>query len=265
MTTGPVGSVTRGTTHPNRLRRVDRWIAAMLGGRLRRQGQVAVVDLGFGASPVTTVELANRLGPVAPQAQVVGLEIDPGRVALARSRHPSATFDVGGFELGGYAGTTALVRAFNVLRQYDEADVAQAWRTMLAACGPDGAVVEGTCDEIGRRSSWVLLDRNSSDSEPVSLTVSLRLAGLERPGEVAARLPKALIHHNVPGQPVHRFLAALDAGWAAAAAWGAVSARQRWIHTARAAQQAGFHILDGPARWRLGEMTVRWRDVAPLA
>ncbi|MQL62847.1 class I SAM-dependent methyltransferase, partial [Streptomyces vinaceus] len=32
----PVGTVTRGTTNPNRLRRMDRWIAAAHGAELRR-------------------------------------------------------------------------------------------------------------------------------------------------------------------------------------------------------------------------------------
>ena len=34
----PVGSVTRGTTGTNRLRRVDRWIAAQVGPEMKRRG-----------------------------------------------------------------------------------------------------------------------------------------------------------------------------------------------------------------------------------
>ncbi len=260
----PIGIATRGTTHPNRLRRVDRWIAATLAGHLRRAGATDVVDLGFGAAPTTTIEFARRLRPVAPEARVVGLEIDPERVATARARYPDGDFGVGGFELGAHAGRVGLVRACNVLRQYDEADVADAWRTMLHGCRPGGFVVEGTCDELGRMASWVLLDSAEAQVRPVSLTLSMRLAGLQRPGEVAARLPKALIHRNVPGQPVHRFLAALDSAWAAAAAWQDLGARQRWIHTVSAVQAEGFRLHGGPSRWRLGEVTVAWDDVAPV-
>ena len=57
-------------------------------------------------------------------------------------------FVLGGFELpvpGG--GAPVLVRAFNVLRQYDEASAARAWDTMRAALGPGGLIVEGTCVE----------------------------------------------------------------------------------------------------------------------
>jgi hypothetical protein len=257
----PVGTITRGTTHPNRLRRVDRWIVARYGDRFRHSGPVDVVDLGFGASPITTVELASRLHAAAPQARVVGLEIDPARVTDAQRRFPAGQFDQGGFELGDRAGQVALVRAMNVLRQYDEADVAGAWGTMLAACRQDGAVVEGTCDEVGRLASWVCLEAADGTAQPRSLTISLRLAGLVRPSEAAARLPKALIHHNVPGRPIHAFLAALDEAWDAAAPYRDLSARQRWIRTCAAVQERDFRLLDGPARWRLGEITVDWQDV----
>ena len=43
------------------------------------------------------------------------------------------------------------------------------------------------------------------------------------------RLPKALIHRNVPGQPVHALLGALGQAWSAAAPLSAFGRRQRWI------------------------------------
>ena len=92
-----------------------------------------VVDLGYGASPVTAVELHDRLRRVRPDVEVVGIEID---------------------------------------------------------------------------------------------SLSWRLRGLERPAVVAERLPKVHIHRNVPGEGVHR-------------------------------------LLDGPSRWRLGELTLGWDAVAP--
>ena len=74
-------------------------------------------------------------------------------------------FRVGGFELAGLQ--PVLVRAFNVLRQYDEDSAARAWDTMRAALGPGGVLVEGTCDEWGRRSAWVALDADG----PLTLTL----------------------------------------------------------------------------------------------
>ena len=76
----PVGTITRGTTNPNRLRRVDRWLAGPQAWRLRRPGPApVVVDLGYGASPVTALELHDRLRRVRPDVEVVGIEIDPAR------------------------------------------------------------------------------------------------------------------------------------------------------------------------------------------
>jgi hypothetical protein len=253
--TRPVGRPTRGTTGPNRLRRVDRWIAARFGPAL--PSGALVVDLGFGAHPVTTVELYRRLAAVRPDVRVVGLEIDASRVALAAAAAapPELTFARGGFELGGLR--PVLVRAMNVLRQYEESEVDGAWAAMVAALAPGGAIVEGTCDEMGRLASWIQLDAGG----PCSLTFAARLSTLDSPAVFAERLPKKLIHHNVPGHPVHDLLHALTASWAAAAPYATFGVRQRWIHAVEAVRAAGWPVLDSRPRWRLGEVTVSWAAV----
>ncbi|MBO4208063.1 class I SAM-dependent methyltransferase [Micromonospora echinofusca] len=256
----PQGVVTRGTTNPNRLRRVDNWIAATCGNLLRDAADPLVVDLGYGASPVTAVELRARLAAlVRPDVRVVGLEIDPQRVADAApaADPPGLTFARGGFELAGLR--PVLVRAFNVLRQYDESAVAGAWRTVTDGLAPGGVLVEGTCDELGRLGAWLLVD----GSGPRSLTLAARLSALDTPATLAERLPKALIHHNVPGEPVHAFVTALDDGWRAAAPYAPFGPRQRWLHAVGAIRAAGWPLLDRPNRWRLGELTVAWSAVAP--
>jgi hypothetical protein len=252
----PVGSTTRGTTNPNRLRRVDRWIAAHLASVLRAAADPLVVDLGFGASPVTTVELWSRLAAIRPDVRVVGLEIDPARVAsaVASAAPPALDFAVGGFELSTLS--PVLVRAFNVLRQYDESEVDGAWRTMTAR----GAVlVEGTCDELGRLASWVTVDA----AGPRTLTLAAQLSTMDTPGTFAERLPKALIHRNVPGEGVHGFLDALDRAWRAASPYAPFGPRQRWLHTVAAVRDAGWPVRDRANRWRHGEVTVAWPAVAP--
>ncbi|WP_329104822.1 class I SAM-dependent methyltransferase [Micromonospora sp. NBC_01699] len=257
----PLGVVTRGTTNPNRLRRVDNWIAARCAGPLLDAVDPLVVDLGYGATPVTAVELRARLAAaVRPDVRVVGLEIDPVRVAAAAAAAdpPRLTFARGGFELAGLR--PVLVRVFNVLRQYDESAVGPAWRTMAGGLAPDGLIVEGTCDELGRLATWVLVD---SSGQPRSLTLAPRLATLESPAALAERLPKALIHHNVPGTGVHALVRALDDGWRDAAAYATFGPRQRWLRTVTAVRDAGWPVLDRPARWRLGEITVAWSAVAP--
>lgn len=73
----PVGEVTRGTTNPNRLRRVDRWLAGPQAWRLARPGPPPlVVDLGYGRTGTTARELHDRLAAVRADVEVVGLEIE---------------------------------------------------------------------------------------------------------------------------------------------------------------------------------------------
>ncbi len=259
----PVGTITRGTTNPNRLRRVDRWIAGPQGRRLRSSvGPPVVVDLGYGASPITAVELHDRLRRIRPDVEVVGIEIDPARVAAgAVLEHPGLTFRLGGFEVPLPADARpVVVRAFNVLRQYDESEVAAAWARVQARLAPGGLLIDGTCDELGRRATWVAVE----EAGPVSLTLSLLLRGLDRPSDVAERLPKSLIHRNVPGEPIHAYLQDLDRAWAHAAPLASYGVRQRFLATVRSVA-ADWPLQAGPSRWRLGEVTVDWAAVAPVA
>lgn len=255
----PVGNVTRGTTNPNRMRRVDRWLTGPQAWRLRGAEDPLVVDLGYGASPATAVELFERLTAIRPDVRVVGIEIEPERVRQAKAlERPGLSFQLGGFELP-VPGWPVLVRAFNVLRQYEEADVAAIWRLVQDRLAPGGLFIDGTCDEIGRRVTWVALD----DERPLSLGLSMRFGGFELPSDIAERLPKALIHRNVPGERIHSYLQALDKAWVEAAPLASFGNRQRWTAMCRAMRDAGWPVQDGPARWRLGELTVDWEAVAP--
>ncbi|WP_460737625.1 methyltransferase domain-containing protein [Microbacterium neimengense] len=270
MSPTPSGRITRGTTGTNRLRRVDRWIARHRSLRTA-EPEPLVVDLGFGASGVTALELEARLHRVRPDVRVWGLEIDPARVARARAQlesvreqatifRPDArvSFARGGFEIP-VPERPRIIRAFNVLRQYDEDEVPAAWERMASRLDAGGILVEGTCDELGRISTWVEI---GADARPRTLTISLRLTGLELPSIAAERLPKALIHRNVPGEGVHELLRALDAEWTRAAPLATFSPAQRW-QAALAALEADGWPLQQRSRWRLGELTVPWEQVAP--
>ena len=216
------------------------------------------VDLGYGRLPVTTLEFAARLRAVAPGIRVVGLEIDPDRVEVARaSAAEGVEFRVGGFELDGL--NPVLVRAFNVLRQYPEEAVADAWRTMQARLAPSGLIVDGTCDELGRLCCWVLLDRDG----PLSLTLACDPRHIERPSDLAERLPKVLIHHNVPGQPIHSLLTAADRAWAAAAPQSVFGPRARW--QAMLTSLCATGVPAEPPRRGRGDavLTVPWAYVRP--
>ena len=142
----PQGQPTRGKTARNRLRRVDTFVALYDPTVLRREdGPFAgayFVDLGYGAEPVTTLESAERFRRLNPHLPVLGVEIDPSRVAAAQPYAGERThFRLGGFNLplgrsaDGTAESVRLIRAFNVLRQYEESEVAGAW-SMLARSSP---------------------------------------------------------------------------------------------------------------------------------
>ncbi|WP_283138768.1 class I SAM-dependent methyltransferase [Rhizohabitans arisaemae] len=253
--------MTRGTTGYNRLRRSDRWLTAVHGGLLRSADRPLVVDLGYGSAPTTTVELFDRLRAVCPAVEVVGVEIDPERVAAAKpAERPGLTFVHGGFELP-VARPPTLIRAFNVLRQYGEEE---AWRALYGLrdrLAPGGVLVEGTCDELGRRCSWLTVDADG----PQTITFAARLADLDRPSELAERLPKVLIHRNVPGEPIHELLTAFDHAWAVCAPFRSHGVRARWIATAEllagTRPVAVRPPLGGRRRWRLGEITFAWSAV----
>ncbi len=222
-----------------------------------------VVDLGFGATPVTTQEMFLRFRKhVRSDVEVVGIEIDPARVKQAiEIAEPGLDFGHGGFEVPlPNARKPIAIRALNVLRQYDESEVTKSWETMTNRLAPEGYLVEGTCDEIGRRSSWVAI--RSKQSVPDTFTISLHVGSLEKPSNIAPRLPKALIHRNIPGERIYDFLQEFDRAWLGNAVLIPFGARQRWVATVEA-MRSSYPILDNKVRWRLGEVTIPWDVVAP--
>ena len=258
----PVGAITRGNTNPNRLRRIDRYLTQF--SFLRQLGNPIAVDLGYGKTPVTAVELLGRLAKVAPTIRVLGIEINPARVTEAKAlEHSKLAFEHGGFEVPipeafSDREDVDLIRALNVLRQYSESEVLSAWSLMQSRLSKEGLIIEGTCDEIGRVASWITLDK----TKPITFTISLRLQGLDRPSKVAERLPKILIHKNVPGNNIHRYLQELDLAWDKAASFGAFGSAQRFVQTAKSLLEAGWPIENSPKRWRLGELSVAYEAIS---
>lgn len=230
---------------------------------IRSAKDPVVVDLGYGSTPITTQEMFYRFRKhVRSDVEVVGIEIDPIRVKQAAEiSEPGLDFAYGGFEVPLPDSRKPIaIRAFNVLRQYDEIEVSKSWQLMTNRLEPEGFLVEGTCDEIGRRSSWVAL--RSQENIPETFTISLHIGSLDMPSEIAPRLPKALIHRNVPGEKIYDFLQEFDRAWLGNAAMIPFGARQRWVATVEALRSS-YPILDNKIRWRLGEVTIPWDVVAP--
>lgn len=222
-----------------------------------------MVDLGYGRVGTTTREWADRLSTLRPDLDVVGVEIDPERVAAAQPlSRPGLRFVLGGFEVP--TPPARVIRAFNVLRQYDEDEVTEAWRSLQEALDPHGIVVDGTCSELGRLGAWVMLDAFG----PQSLTLSWRLRDLDLdatpPSVVAERLPKALIHRNVPGEGVHALLREIDDAWARTASWAPYGPRAHAVE-ALGVVAGRWPVVGDSRRWRLGELSVAWDAVAPAS
>jgi hypothetical protein len=252
----PEGHATRGKTARNRLRRVDNFLLAYDPGLLsRRDGpyeRAFFVDLGYGAEPVTTLESAARLRQVNPGLPVLGVEIDPERVTQAQAYAGERTFfRLGGFNLplqtwpDGKSETVRLVRAFNLLRQYEEGAVAGAYERLFQYILPGGLLIDGTSDPFG--SVWVAnLVRKPANGRPAweveALVFSTNFRTGFDPAQFQAVLPKNLIHHVVPGEPIHDLFQA----WKRAAletspvqVWGQ---RQWFGASAQKLAERGYHV-----------------------
>ena len=122
----PEGQPTRGKTAANRLRRVDNFILLYEPSLLTRIDglfrDALFVDLGYGFDARTTLESASRFRQLNPDLKILGVEIDKERVEAALPFVDEKTFfRLGGFNLPLKQGEhVRLIRAFNVLRQYEE-------------------------------------------------------------------------------------------------------------------------------------------------
>lgn len=258
----PIGEPTRGKTARNRLRRVDNFLALYDPHLIRRMdGNFAsawFVDLGYGSEPWTTLESAERLRKLNPCLSVLGVEIDPERVANAQLFADAQTeFRLGGFNLpllpvsSGKMERVRVVRAFNVLRQYDECVVANAWEQMMRGLLPSGLLIEGTSDPLGR--IWVanVLRKGKEDRENElrhSLVFSTNFRTGFDPGEFQERLPKNLIHRVVEGEWIYDFFADWKQAVATTIAYKSFGLRQWFAAAALQLAELGYSI-DTQRKW----------------
>lgn len=263
---GPLGAPTRGKTARNRLRWVDSFIAEydreLLCGSCARRWNEFFVDLGYGEEPVTTLESATRLRRFNPGLRFLGVEIDPDRVSAAKPfEGDGIEFRLGGFDLplrsslGGAAETSQIVRAFNVLRQYDEASLVSAMNALARGVLPGGLLYEGTSNPSG--SIWVCnVFRRIGESSSVSSSCKESPRAWSReaiafcsrpksdlePPDFQPHLPKDLIHRVVEGTPVHEFFEAWKTASAKAAPFRSFGFSSWFMKTAELLKGSGIEV-----------------------
>lgn len=260
----PQGQPTRGKTASNRLRRVDNFILLYEPSLLTRtdglftppftsnkpneKGGVAgslFVDLGYGFDPRTTLESAARFRRLNPDLKILGVEIDRQRVEAALPFADENTFfRLGGFNLPLKEGEhVRLIRAFNVLRQYEEKEFAPAYERLAEYVLPGGLMIEGTSNPFG--SIWcanVVRRTESSDWRFEALVFSTNFRQGFDVEEFQTILPKNLIHRVVKGEPIFDFFEAWKAAAAETSGMKAYGARQWFIAAAERLLERGYAI-----------------------
>lgn len=200
----PQGTITRGKTAKNRLRQVDHFIMIYDPMLISANGNELFVDLGYGFEATTTIELASRFHAINPLLKVLGVEIDPERVEKALPFKDQFTdFRLGGFNVPIKSGEKIRgIRAFNVLRQYEESDVIAAWDEMGRNVIEGGILVEGTSNPNG--SIWVaniLRMKNGSWAEEGIVFYTNFYKGFQLT-DFQAVLPKNYIHRMIEGEMI---------------------------------------------------------------
>jgi len=230
----PLGLPTRGKTAPNRLRPTDTYLALCYPGFIRSLPGI-YVDLGFGQSPSTTVETAVRLRRLNQGLRIVGVEIDPERVASAQPcAGPGLDFRLGGFNLPlGQAETAAVIRAMNVLRQYPEGEYAGSIALLAQSLIEGGLLLEGTSDPPGSLMGFNLYRREGDALALDGLIFFARLRHPFEPRSLQAVLPKNYIHHAQPGSALDQFFGDWEKCWQRARGRGADDRRLQFALAAR--------------------------------
>lgn len=169
MSTPPIGRC--GRSSPGRLRRLDGWLIARRCRLLTRQdgafSGAPVVELGLGEEPWSALELRDALAGLRPAPPLVGLDVEPGRVARARAMGLDAR--PGGFSIP-LERPARLIRAMNVLRGYPPARAAGALRSMAAGLAPGGLLVEGSASPRGEVICALLAPRSGRPSGLLLMT-----------------------------------------------------------------------------------------------
>jgi hypothetical protein len=176
---------------------------------------------------------------------------------------PGLAFRHGGFDLPLAPGErVSVIRAFNVLRQYDEVAVAGAMAALSAALTEDGLLIEGTSDPHGRFLAFNVF-RRAGPLVSAGVVLAPRVGADFAPRALRSVLPKAFIHHAEPAGAIDRFFVAWEAAWQRVRG-RTFTPRQRFVAAALdLAERGGYALERRDALLRRGFLWLgpRWPEV----
>ena len=206
---------------------LDGWLVASCAELL--DGRGAIVDVGYGQTPVTTLELARAVRAVNSSLRVVGIEAVP-----ASAQQAEVELITGDFSTCARLGPTAVVRAMNVLRGYREDEVPAIHEALGAALVEGGLVLEGSTDTEGHVMVAHLLRRRGIRLVREALLFHTDFTRGFSPWLFRDWLPRDLRRSARPGTPIH----ALLTRWDEYASSGPGDPRERFIASVRIGVEA---------------------------
>jgi hypothetical protein len=254
---------TRGRTSHGRLHALDVYLLHQEHELLARSEgawvRAVFVDLGFGEHPWTTLESARAFRELHPGLAVVGVELDPERVASAQAHAEALTdFRQGGFELPLRPGETVrLIRAMNLLRGYRPEEVPGIHQKLGGALLEGGLLVEGSTDTTGAVLVTHLLRRVPVGLSREALLFHTDFSRGFAPVLFRDWMPRDFRRRVKPGEPIHAFFADWTAAWQEAREAGQVDPPAAFRHSVlRLASRVEGVVTDA---WLLEHGYLLWR------
>ena len=156
---------------------------ALLEGFLELAGTDGIADVGCGPGHITRFLAARH-------PDVIGVDVSPGMIALARERAPELTFVVGSMlqlpvEDGTWAGVLAMYSIIHLVPQ----ERVGAWQEFARALRPRGWLLvsfhvdsaEFAAGQINHITSWFdePVDIDGYFLDPAEITAELKAAGFD--------------------------------------------------------------------------------------
>lgn len=219
----------RARTRSGRLASLDRYLLAREAVLLKdlAHGASPIVDVGFGDSPITTLQYAEAARSVAPLLRAIGYEIEADRAlrAAAQAGESNTVFLHGGFQQVAQAAPKArVIRVMNVLRSYPPEAVTPIQHLLGEGLVEGGLLIEGTSDTEGHvLTAWLIRRRGGSLRREGLLLFTDFERGFN-PWLFRDYLPRDLRRSIPPGTALNTWLSQWVSCWA--------QAREQGVRTA---------------------------------